>query len=268
MSQEGKLSDATTACETSNVASARKNGYDGSLQPSNWPSNPIVFRTNPPEYLRSSVDRKYSSQQRDTDRLNVDRAVITPQANCISNPTDFDPAVQLMLPTSYQPSRISQFEELYINHFIDFYFNLQAKIMLNGWVNALPILLNASPSPGVRYSIRAATMAIYGKLTGDESIQLESIRWYTRGLESQRLQLQILCEGGKAVSDVSMVLVPLLFCHFESSMCTAPDAWMPHAVAAENILVMMGPHVCRTQQMHAIFLSVRVSAVSYQIHLL
>lgn len=268
MSQEGKLNEATTAFETSRVASAQKIGHDGSIQPNNWPSNPIVFRTNPPEYLRSSGDIKCPAQQRDTNRLNVNRAVIMPQAKGISNNTDFDPSAQLLLPASYQPSRISQFEELYINHFIDFYFDPHAKVKLNSWVNALPILLNASPSPGVRYSIRAAAMAIYGKLTGDESIQLESIRWYTRGLESQRMQLQMLCEGGKAVSDASMVLVPLLFCHFESSMCTAPDAWMPHAVAAENILVMMGPHVCRTQQMHAIFLSVRVNAVSYQIYLL
>lgn len=268
MSQEGKLNEATTACETSSVASTQENGHYGSIQPQNWPSNPIVFRTNPPEYLRSSVDIKGTARQHVTNRLNVDIAVITPQAKRISNNTEFDPSAQLLLPASYQPSRISQFEELYINHFIDFYFDQHAKVKLNSWVNALPALLSASPSPGVRYSIRAATMAIYGKLTGDESIQLESIRWYTRGLESQRLQLQTLCEGGKAVSDASMVLVPLLLCHFEISMCTAPDAWMPHAVAAENILVMMGPHVCRTQQMHAIFLSVRVSAVCYQIHLL
>lgn len=268
MSQEGKLNEATTAGETSSVTSTARNGHDKNLQPPNWPSNPIVLRTNLPEHLCSSVDRKNPAEERDNDRLNVNKAVITPQADGISKSKDFDPAAQLLLPASYQPSRISPFEELYINHFIDFYFTPQAKIKLNSWVNALPVLLNASSSPGVRYSIRAATMAIYGKLTGDESIQLESIRWYTRGLESQRLQLQMLCEGGKDVPDASMVLVPLLFCHFESSMCTAPDAWMPHAVAAENLLVMMGPHVCRTQQMHAILLSVRVSAVSYQIHLL
>lgn len=267
MSQEGKLNEATIACETSIVASASKNGDDGSLQPSDWPSNPIVFRTNPLEYQSSSVDIKGPAEERDADGLSVNRAVMTPQANDISEPTDFDPAAQLLLPASYQPSRISPFEELYINHFIDFYFNPQAKLKHNSWVNLLPILLNASPSPGVRYSIRAAAMAIYGELTGDGLIQLESIRWYTLGLESQRLQLQMLCEGGKAMPDASMVLVPLLFCHFESSMCTAPDAWMPHAVAAENILVMMGPHVCRTQQMHAIFLSVRVSAVSNRIPL-
>lgn len=267
MSQEGKLNEATIACKTSSVASASKNGHDGSLQPSDWPSNPIVFRTNTLEYQRSSVDIKGPAEERDADGLNVNRAVMTPQANGISEPTDLDRVAQLLLPASYQPSRISPFEELYINHFIDFYFNPQAKIKYNSWVNLLPILLNASPSPGVRYSIRAAAMAIYGELTGDESIQLESIRWYTRGLESQRLQLQMLCQGGKAMPDASMVLVPLLFCHFESSMCTAPDAWMPHAVAAENILVMMGPHVCRTRQMHAIFLSVRVSAVSNRIPL-
>lgn len=262
MSQEGKLNEATTTYETSSVASRRKNGHDESLQPSSWPPNPIVFRTNPPESLCSSVDRKGPADERESERLNVDRVVIVPQAHGISNPTDLDSAAELLLPAPYQLSRISPFEELYISHFIDFYFSPQAETKLNSWVNALPILLNASPSPGVRYSIRAATMAIYGKLTGDKSIQLESIRWYTRGLESQRLQLQMLCEGGKAVLDASMVLVPMLFCHFESSMCTAPDAWMPHAVAAENILVMMGPHVCRTQQMHAIFLSVRVNAVS------
>lgn len=268
MSQEGKLNEAITACETSTVASTSKNGHDGSLQPCDWPSNPIVLRTNKLEYQHRSVDKKMLVEERDADGLNVDRGDLTPQANGISEPPDLSPAIQLLLSIPYQPSRISPFEELYINHFIDFYFNPQAKTKHNSWVNMLPILLNASPSPGVRYSIRAASMAIYGKLTGDELIQLESIRWYTRGLESQRLQLKILCEGGKAVPDASMVLVPLLFCHFESSMCTAPDAWMPHAAAAESILVMMGPHMCRTQQMHAIFLSVRVSAVSNRVPLL
>lgn len=253
--------------ETSSVASTSRNGHDGSLQTSHWLSNPIVFRSNPLEYRCSSVDREGPAEERDTDGLNVDRAVMTTQTNSISKCTDFDPAAQLLLPASYQPSLISPFEGLYINHFIDFYFDSQAKLKHNSWVNVLPILLNASPSPGVRYSIRAATMAIYGKLTGDESIQLESIRWYTLGLKSQRLQLQILCEGDKPVPDASMVFVPLLFCHFESCMCTAPDAWMPHAVAAENILVMMGPHVCRSRPMHAIFLSVRVSAVSNRIPL-
>lgn len=265
MSQEGKLNEATTACETSSVASTSKNGHGGSLEPSDWPSNPIVFRSNPLEHQHYSVDQKGLAVERDADGLDVDTAVMTPQANGISDPRDFDPAAQLLLPASYQPLRISPFEELYINYYIDFYFNPQAKVMHNSWVNMLPILLNTSPSPGVRYSIRAAAMAIYGKLTGDKSIQLESIRWYTRGLESQRLQLQMLCEGGKALPDASMVLVPLLFCHFESSMRTAPDAWMPHAVAAENILVMMGPYVCRTRQMHAIFLSVRIGAVSNRI---
>ncbi len=197
----------------------------------------------------------------DVKQENFPTLPVAPHSRLDATAKYFDRERQFQLPATYQPSRIYQFQELFINHFIDFYFP-ELKSEHNSWVHNLPKLLNGSPSPSVRFSIRAATMAIYGKLTQDESIQFESCRWYIRGLQIQRAQLQVLCSSGQSVVDASMVFVPLLFCHFETSMCTAPDAWMPHAVAAENILVMMGPYACRTSQMHTIFLSVRLAAVN------
>lgn len=168
---------------------------------------------------------------------------------------------QFQLPTLYQPSRIVPFQQLFLRHFIDFFFNPEDKVRMNSWVLELPKLLDASPYSTVWYSLRAATMAIYSKLTGDRSIEFESCRWYDRGLESQRLQLQTMVQQRKRVLDESTILVPLLFCMFEVVMDTEEDAWIGHTQGAEKLFDMIGPQRCQIGQMHDLFRSARISAM-------
>lgn len=119
-------------------------------------------------------------------------------------------------------------------------------------------------------------MAIYGQLTDDKSIQSDSRRWYTLGSGHQRNNIRRMIAaaatgtreggggGGNPVAkddDVSLIFATLLFIHFEICMPTRPDGWMAHA-AAENLIIKIGPHACRTHQMHGIFLSVRMYLAS------
>lgn len=162
------------------------------------------------------------------------------------------------LPTTYQPSRASIFDNLFIMHFIDFYWNNKISLERKSWVHFLPEVFASCPSLGIRYSIRAATTAIYGNLTKNESIQSNARRWYTLGQERQRMRIQNMrLEDTGTTVDLTIVFIALLFVQVEVAMCTQPDAWMPHAIAAEHHLVLMGPQKCRVPLVHHIFLILR-----------
>lgn len=175
---------------------------------------------------------------------------------------------QFKLPTTYQPSRASIFDNLFIVHFIDFHCKKKASLSLKSWVHFIPEIFATCPSLVVRYSIRAATTAIYGHLTKNESIQSNARRWYTLGLERQRMKIQKMkMEGIGTAVDASIVFVALLFVQFELAMCTQPDAWVSHAIAAERHLVLLGTQKCRAPMVHHIFLNLRhisVRALQYR----
>lgn len=168
---------------------------------------------------------------------------------------------QFKLPTTYQPSRASIFDNLFIMHFIDFYWSNKIP-KRRSWVHFLPEIFASSPSLAIRYSIRAVTTAIYGHLTKNESIQSNARRWYTLGLERQCVKIQKMkMEGTGTAVDASIVFVALLFVQFEIAMCTQPDAWVPHAIAAEQHLDLMGAQKCRAPLVHHIFINLRRSSV-------
>lgn len=171
---------------------------------------------------------------------------------------------QCKLPTTYQPSRAAIFDNLFIMHFIDFQWNNRSFLRRNGWVRFLPEIFVKCPYPAVRYSIRAATAAIYGALTKNESIQSNALRWYTLGLEEQRMKIhKMKMEGAGTPADGSIVFVALLFVQFELAMCTQPDAWVPHAIAAEqHLLDLMSSQKFRKPLVHHMFLQLRRSSVS------
>lgn len=170
---------------------------------------------------------------------------------------------QFKLPTTYQPSRAPLFDNLFIMHFIDYYWNDKSSLRRKSWVQFLPEVFASCTSLAVRYSIRAATTATYGYLTKDESIKSNARRWYMLGLERQRMMIQKMkLEGTGTTVDASIIFVALLFVQFEIVMCTQPDAWVPHAIAAEQHLVRMGPQNCRAPMMHHIFLNLRRWSVS------
>lgn len=170
---------------------------------------------------------------------------------------------QCKLPTAYQPSRAAIFDNLFIMHFIDFQWNNRSFLRRNGWVRFLPEIFVKCPELALRYSIRAATTAIYGALTKNKSIQSNALRWYTLGLEEQRMKIQKMkMEGTGTPADGSIVFVALLFVQFELAMCTHPDAWVPHAIAAEqHLLDLMSTHKFRKPLVHHMFLQLRRSSV-------
>lgn len=163
---------------------------------------------------------------------------------------------QCKLPTTYQPSRAALFDNLFIMHFIDFYW-------WDSLVRSLPEIFTNCSSLAIRYSIRAATTAVYGHSTKNESIQSNALRWYTLGLEEQRMSIQKMkMEGTGTPADGSVIFVALLFVAFELAMCTQPDAWVLHAIAAEqHLLDLMSAQRCREPLAHSMFLSLRCSFV-------
>lgn len=170
---------------------------------------------------------------------------------------------QCKLPTTYQPSRASIFDNLFITHFIDFYWDNKSPLSRDSWVHFVPEIFATCTSLAIRFSIRAATTAVYGHLTKNESIQSNALRWYTFGLEAQRMKIQKMkMEGTMTPANGSIVFVALLFVQFELAMCTEPDAWVPHAIAAEqHMLDLMRAQKCRKPLVHHMFLNLRRSSV-------
>ena len=110
-------------------------------------------------------------------------------------------------------------------------------------------------------------MAHYGKVSGDVSIQMDSMRWYSRGLEGQRLEnteTQRQLEEGNSVDGVyneTVICTPIMFILFETVMGTTTSAWAQHLKAASIMLEMIGPWKCQRGILHHIFKSVRIGAV-------
>lgn len=122
----------------------------------------------------------------------------------------------MQLPTSHQPSRAAVFQSLFLTHFIEFYRNSKTDTKRISWVHQVPQFVANSPSLAVKYCIRATSMAIYGQLTDDKSIQSDSCRWYTFGSGHQRNNIRRMIaaaatctrEGGGATLLPRMMMSP------------------------------------------------------------
>ena len=174
-----------------------------------------------------------------------------------------------LFPPAYQSFQAEPYRQLIMQHFLSAFWSPDSRhIRPNAWVYELPSLMSNHPSSALVYSVRAASMAHYGKKTGDVSIQIEACRWYDKGLESQRLesqrtQLQLLL--GDSVHqrlDAVTISAPLMFSVFESMMSTSFAAWSQHVEAAGKMTEMRGPENCQSGLIHHLFRAVRIGAVS------
>lgn len=216
----------------------------------------------------SIIISRPSPEQKEEDRSDADNSIadLSPATKSMirglsQTGTAAQTHQQFKLPTTYQPSRASIFDNLFIMHFIDFYWDNKTSLGRKSWAHFLPEVFASSPSLTIKYSIRAATTATYGHLTENKSIQSNARRWYALGLERQLTKIQKMKMEGTRTVDASIVFVPLLFVQFEIAMCTQPDAWVPHAIAAEQHLALMGPQKCRAPLMDHIFLYLRCCSV-------
>lgn len=162
------------------------------------------------------------------------------------------------LPTTYQPNRGHIFQDLYIAHFISV-----QDTTVHSWLAELPKLACAPSSRSELYGIRAATMALYGRLCHNRDLELEASKWYSKGLDAQRETLPLATrKQSYAPFNDGAVGAAVMFACFETVICTVPMGWMQHYEAAVKMLEIVGPEKCQSGLMYMFFRSIRVAAVS------
>lgn len=177
-------------------------------------------------------------------------------------------AAEFQLPSSYQPSRADLVQEHYIALFISSFFAPQScRTKFDIWIHELPVLVSSSPKTAVMYSIRAATMAFYGKMVDNKSIQVNACQWYAKGLQKQRQETETQLQLGSRQLDnegptESAICASIMLSLFESVMCTSFEGWAQHLIAAGKMLEMRGPENCVSGRILSVFRTIRLGAVS------
>lgn len=116
---------------------------------------------------------------------------------------------------------------------------------------------NNTKVPALKLSIRAASMAFYSKIHGEVQILVDSYRWYSKCLNTQRKALTTL--GGTAMPTDEEVLVPVILALYEIYAGTAPTNVFQHLNAATRILDMRGPRNCSSGVSYPLFKALRIS---------
>ena len=110
-------------------------------------------------------------------------------------------------------------------------------------------------------------MGLYGRRSGNESMQMEACRQYAKGLECQLIESQVrqlrLANGHDVaeVFDEEAVCTTIMFSLFEAAMATTANAWTNHILAAAHMVELLGPERCSTGIMHFLFRTVRIGIV-------
>lgn len=161
------------------------------------------------------------------------------------------------LPNSYQPCRGEIFHDLYIGHFT----SAQGATM-HPWILELPKLASSPTGGSEQYGTRAATLALYAKLSNNCDLEIEAARWYSKGLDAQREQIPLATKSSNYQPCIHRAVgAATMFSYFESIMCTIPMGWLQHYTAAIKLLKIAGPEQCQSGLMHMFFRSLRVAAV-------
>ena len=188
-----------------------------------------------------------------------------PDNSLVITKSDRSSPNHLPTPYIYEPSKVAPFQDLFVDAFLKSFFNPRSRD--DEWTYTIPSFLAKPKSDSIIHAIRAASMSVYGKKTGNKPIQVEACRSYAKGLEIQlaetRLNQRKLTAGVDAgeIYDAEAVCVPMMFCFFEAMMCTSFSAWAQHAMAAGKMLEMLGPQQCRDGILHYIFRTARLVTV-------
>ena len=141
--------------------------------------------------------------------------------------------------------------------------------LTNSWILRLPQYVNLAPEGAVKYSMRAATMAFYGKSASDQSIQNASWQAHEIALNRQILDMGVLINRPQRqlseVESLSAALTAsaLLLSVFETIMPYGNyKAWAQHLQGAGHLVEMHGPEACRSEPLHHLYRTVRVATVS------
>jgi len=183
----------------------------------------------------------------------------TPARNSFSGSQDFENRLRQAssAPMTYQPERGSLFQQLYVAHFI-----ASGDLRIHSWLAELPNILARPVGNEEIFAIRAATMALYSKVTQNRELQAEALKWYSKGLEAQRMKLSLASQKGSVgTCSRGAIGAAILFSYFECIMCTMPMGHLQHYAAAAEIVEVAGPETCQSGLMHMFFRSLRISSV-------
>ncbi|KAF2801614.1 uncharacterized protein BDZ99DRAFT_528339 [Mytilinidion resinicola] len=166
------------------------------------------------------------------------------------------------LPTTYQPYRGVQFDQLYICHFLSaFAFNGSQKEGFHVWSKELLPMRHKNST--LIYATRAASMAFYGRICQDENTVIEACRWYSASLQSQRESLELARVGrDERDTSVAAICAAILLSTFESMVSTTPLGWLQHYEGAVKVIEILGPEACQSGLLHSLFRSVRHGSVA------
>ncbi len=150
--------------------------------------------------------------------------------------------MECKLPSTYAPSLAPHFDEMYLANFLACTSARGLRLGSQVWVDELPRLLLATNDPTLTYSSRAASVALYGRMAGSETLQLEACKWYARCLRFQHANFQ---KAAAETDNPSVLHTAMMATHllsvFESTILTSSSGWITHSSAAVEMILLKGP---------------------------
>jgi len=164
-------------------------------------------------------------------------------------------------PMLNQPSRIlpEALDTAFLSHYIELNKGGSQYAPEIQWLGHINQIHSNARKPAVRLSLRAVSMAFFGKHHHDPSILIDSWRWYTVALSAQRTSIARL--KNDAIPDEEEVLVPLIMSLYELYVGATATGAMSHIAAAAEIMNMRGPSNCGSGAIWPLFKGIRSSDV-------
>jgi hypothetical protein len=164
-------------------------------------------------------------------------------------------------PLLNQPSRIlpEALDTAFLAHYVELNKGGSQYAPEIQWLGHIPQIHSNARKPAVRLSLRAVSMAFFGKHHHDPSILIDSWRWYTVALSAQRTSIAKL--KNDAIPDEEEVLVPLILALYELYIGATATGAMSHMAAAAEIMNMRGPSNCGSGAIWPLFKGIRSSDV-------
>lgn len=168
-------------------------------------------------------------------------------------------------------------EDGLLSRFLEFFSRAARR---SSWTLKLPDLKNKPTAHALRSSLRAISLAYFAHVTKDQAIQVESFRHYGYSLARQRLALASLPKPKQTDSEAGVqnqvdiesatntLLATVILSYFELICPTTPNtpitssaAYVNHSLAAEQIILLLGPQALSNDIIAQLFFSIRSHAV-------
>ncbi|KAI4950208.1 hypothetical protein J4E91_004864 [Alternaria rosae] len=162
-------------------------------------------------------------------------------------------------PILNQPSRVlpEALDTAFLSHYIELNKGGSQYAPEIQWLGHINEIHSNARKPAVRLSLRAVSMAFFGKQHHDPSILVDSWRWYTVALSAQRTSIARL--KNDAIPDEEEVMVPLIMSLYELYVGATATGAMSHIAAAAEIMNMRGPSNCGSGAIWPLFKGIRSS---------